>query len=219
MDGVKRTISTNIGKLLDEKGLSQRDAEKVIPGIKRTALSNLSREDSRGISNKHLIAIADYFGVSTDWILGRTNNRMSHIDIGAAADLIGLSSDSIARLHSYIWQDPDDGKTYSSIAPCCKALDALIADFGTPYETAAQYSADPKSILTLIWEFLTFDGIEQPYKYSDGKIIDDNPVTTKPGDIKLNDRIIENAILMEIQRALFRVKDNLKAGEMDGKHQ
>ena len=49
----------------------------------------------------NLLKIADYYGVSTDYLLGRTNVRTLDTDIKAACDYTGLSQNAVKILHKY----------------------------------------------------------------------------------------------------------------------
>lgn len=65
-------FSERIKALRHEHGMSQEGVGKLI-GVKRYSVygyeKGLNFPDVRG-----LIALADYFGVSTDYLLGRTDN-------------------------------------------------------------------------------------------------------------------------------------------------
>ena len=57
--------------LRDDKDLSQEEIGKIL-GIQQTVYSRYER-GSQPLPIKHLLALADFYGTSTDYILGRTN--------------------------------------------------------------------------------------------------------------------------------------------------
>ncbi len=61
-------MNSNIRKLRNERNLSQTELAKVI-GKTQQAVSHMEKDRDR-ISIESLITMADYFGVSTDYVLG-----------------------------------------------------------------------------------------------------------------------------------------------------
>lgn len=58
--------------LREDKDMKQADIAQLL-GIAQTVYSRYER-GFQNIPLEHLIKLADYYGVSTDYILGRTNN-------------------------------------------------------------------------------------------------------------------------------------------------
>ena len=58
--------------LREERDLKQTDVDALL-GIRQTVYSRYER-GSQNLPLEHLLALADYYGVSTDYILGRTND-------------------------------------------------------------------------------------------------------------------------------------------------
>ncbi len=65
-----------IKDLRTDKDLLQKDIAEVL-GISQTVYSRYER-GFQTIPVEHLIALADYYGTSTDYILGRTKNSKSY---------------------------------------------------------------------------------------------------------------------------------------------
>ena len=61
-----------IRDLREDADLSQREIAAYL-GIQQTVYSRYER-GYQNLPLEHLLALADYYGVSTDYILGRTNN-------------------------------------------------------------------------------------------------------------------------------------------------
>ena len=58
--------------LREDRDLKQTDVAALL-GIRQTVYSRYER-GSQNLPLEHLLALADYYGVSTDYILGRTND-------------------------------------------------------------------------------------------------------------------------------------------------
>ena len=58
--------------LREDRDLKQTDVAALL-GIRQTVYSRYER-GSQNLPLEHLLALADYYGVSTDSILGRTND-------------------------------------------------------------------------------------------------------------------------------------------------
>jgi len=69
----KSKFSMNLGKLRQEKGLSQRQAAAEL-GISQALLSHYET-DAREPKLDFVIRVCEYYSVTTDYILGRTIER------------------------------------------------------------------------------------------------------------------------------------------------
>ncbi|GFI71961.1 HTH-type transcriptional regulator ImmR [Clostridiales bacterium] len=58
--------------LREDKDMKQTDVAEIL-GIKQTVYSRYER-GYQNIPIEHLLVLADYYNVSTDYIFGRTNN-------------------------------------------------------------------------------------------------------------------------------------------------
>lgn len=67
----------------------------------------------------NLSIIADYYGVSTDFLLGKTNTRSPNTDIQAVCNTIGLSETAISLLQK--WNKSDDKTRFY-----CSYLSAIL---------------------------------------------------------------------------------------------
>jgi len=66
-------LSQRVFELRKEANLSQKALGEAI-GLSHKAISTLE-SGARGISVEKLVALAEYFGVSIDYLVGRTDNR------------------------------------------------------------------------------------------------------------------------------------------------
>lgn len=70
------TIVDRIEHLCKENGISIYKLEKDL----NMASNTIRKWDTASPSSKGLLQVADYFQVSTDFLLGRTENKYSHMD-------------------------------------------------------------------------------------------------------------------------------------------
>ncbi len=85
-----------IGDLRIERGLTKKQVSEDI-GIPASQLTRIENEDIKSIGHELIIKFADYFGVSTDYLLGRTTVRsQKNIEL----DELGLSNKALITLLS-----------------------------------------------------------------------------------------------------------------------
>lgn len=68
---MKRKIASRLKELREEKGLSLQALSKIV-GISDSSLGRWER-DENDITGDNLIILANFFGVSTDYLLGRVD--------------------------------------------------------------------------------------------------------------------------------------------------
>ena len=152
-----------------------------------------------------LAKIAKKCKVSTDWLLGLSITRSNDYDVQQIRNATGLSEESVTALCG--WKKWGFGMEEEVI----HVIDALIFDFR--YETKGESFAP---IAYLLDWFLKYEGNEKIEKqvHISGKITDcKNQSSYIASTIKLNNRIVENAALMEIQQALISLKKRLMEKE------
>lgn len=94
-------------KLLDEQNLSHQAFGDYL-GVARQSVGNYC-DGSVSPSTDTLIKVADYFSVSVDYLLGRTDVRAPEPNVQMASSLTGLSEAAIQTLHSYRGEAEMDG--------------------------------------------------------------------------------------------------------------
>jgi len=95
---MERNFPVIISELRKEKGLSQKEAAAQL-GISQALLSHYEK-GIRECGQSFLVKIADFYGVSCDYILGRTNKRN---DIHSVAEnLLEVNRDFKATSKTYI---------------------------------------------------------------------------------------------------------------------
>ena len=89
-------IHEKIGDLRIERGLTKKQVSEDL-GIPASQLTRIENEDIKSIGHELIIKFADYFGVSTDYLLGRTSVRsQKNIEL----DELGLSNKALITLLS-----------------------------------------------------------------------------------------------------------------------
>lgn len=145
--------------------------------------------------------IAEKCNVSADWLLGLSNVRATDPDIRAFSEITGLSENSATTLSNlHQWGFNETQETIDILL-----YDATYCNVGNVNGRSYRY----RSILDLIRLFLSYKGSGKSHHiFSNGTISSSsNDGTISSNAIELNDRVIENAILMEIQQALLNLKE------------
>lgn len=89
-------VHEKIGDLRIEKGLTKKQVSEDL-GIPASQLTRIENEDIKSIGHELVIKFADYFGVSTDYLLGRTSVRTRK---NVELDQLGLSHKALVTLLS-----------------------------------------------------------------------------------------------------------------------
>ena len=69
-----KSIQERLWELRKDKGLNLEELSE-LTGISKSALGSYEKEDYKEINHGNLIALADFYGVSVDYLLCRTENR------------------------------------------------------------------------------------------------------------------------------------------------
>lgn len=94
------TINTTVGyRIMGLREMNHIPQQKlaVALGITRQSLSLYERGE-RSVNAELLLKIADYFNVSTDYLLGRTPNQTADTDLQGVLDFTGLSEKAVENL-------------------------------------------------------------------------------------------------------------------------
>ena len=90
------TIQERLWELRKDKGLNLEELSK-LTGISKSALGNYEKEDYKEINHGNLITLADFYGVSIDYLLCRTENREQ---INTPLTELHLNDEMVALLKS-----------------------------------------------------------------------------------------------------------------------
>ena len=89
-------IQERLWELRKDKGLNLEELSK-LTGISKSALGNYEKEDYKEINHGNLITLADFYGVSVDYLLCRTENREQ---INTPLTELHLNDEMVALLKS-----------------------------------------------------------------------------------------------------------------------
>ena len=92
----KLSIQEKLKDLRIEKGLSLQELSEQT-GISRASLGNYETDDYKEISHKDIITLADFYEVTSDYLLGLTENREQH---PFPVDKLGLDDETVDLLKS-----------------------------------------------------------------------------------------------------------------------
>lgn len=92
----KLSIQEKLKDLRIEKGLSLQELSEQT-GISRASLGNYETDDYKEITHKSIVILANFYGVSSDYLLGLTENRNQH---QFPVDELGLDDETVELLKS-----------------------------------------------------------------------------------------------------------------------
>ena len=92
----KLSIQEKLKDLRIERGLSLQELSEQT-GLSRAALGNYETDDYKEITHKAIVILADFYGVTSDYLLGLTENREQH---PFAVDELGLDDETVDLLKS-----------------------------------------------------------------------------------------------------------------------
>ena len=92
----KLSIQEKLKDLRIERGLSLQELSEQT-GLSRAALGNYETDDFKEITHKAIVILADFYGVTSDYLLGLTENREQH---PFAVDELGLDDETVDMLKS-----------------------------------------------------------------------------------------------------------------------
>ena len=90
------TIQERLWELRKDKGLNLEELSE-LTGISKSALGSYEKEDYKEINHGNLITLADFYGVSVDYLLCRTENREQ---INTPLTELHLNDEMVALLKS-----------------------------------------------------------------------------------------------------------------------
>lgn len=118
-------FSSRLRKLIKDKNISMQTLSSEI-GASRQATSQYCDGSTVPNADK-LLKIAEYFNVSIDYLVGRTDTPTTDKDLRFICDYTGLSDETVALLHSKIvGQVPRREKMF-------KFINKFMTDFADLY--------------------------------------------------------------------------------------
>ena len=96
---VATSIQERLWELRKDKGLNLEELSK-LTGISKSALGSYEKEDYKEINHGNLITLADFYEVSVDYLLCRTENRAPSTSISgmaAASSFTAFCTNGLSR--------------------------------------------------------------------------------------------------------------------------
>lgn len=115
---LREQVGERITVLREARGLSQRDLSEELAKlglvVRRETITQWEN-GTRDLKTEYLAKLSEFFGVSTDWLLGLTDAPER---TPAAVDELGLSADAVDRLQMLhnVSQVPPESQRYSRSA-------------------------------------------------------------------------------------------------------
>lgn len=209
-------MAEHLKQLREEKGLSHEKLSKALfnqYGVKISADSLINYEvatadhskayKNQGMRVEYLRCLADFYGVSADYLLGLSDYRTANMDLAAACAFTGLSESAVGTLHG--------DKEWGLGAENANVINLLLNDYCF-HNIDARNRRVYRPVLNLLHYFFMYSnsGVRKQV-FSNGVIADrgmDGYISSNA--IELNDTVIENAVLAEIQQALLSLKRNMR---------
>ncbi len=112
---VTKSFADILGQLVSESGKPLKELAKEI-GVSYGSISKY-QNDNAAANIDALCKFADYFKVSTDYLLGRTEIKKPSVEIQAICDYTGLNETAIENLHAES-KDAETPKALNAILGC-----------------------------------------------------------------------------------------------------
>lgn len=211
-------LRTLMQKGIDGKRVTQQDLATAT-GYTRQAIS-LYLDGSVLPNVEKLCAIADFFGVSADYLLGLSDTSTSDKDVSFICEYTGLNENTVQFLHRFL-------ETYGE--GIAKVLDILADDEESSFLTAemlddAVYRFEYGSFLSAFRNYLRGDFSDKKTLY----FLPDGRVTASRDEVQaaegnrlpvehitrgeLTEQILQRRLLSTAQA----IKAKCEAGEIDG---
>lgn len=203
----KAIFALRLGDLRNKKGLSQEELSSAV-NIDRGTIAKYETQ-KRIPSYEHLTSFAEFFEVSTDYLLGITKNKTPDPEISMICEYTGLSDSAVQALNMIKGSD------------LSRDISILLDEMEECIQKAAYYDVDIyDSVLHKISQFFqTFDSGESQKLYisKSGKII--NAASTEKeytDNLSFEDcsqikpvtatKIIEKIMLSDIEESLCKLR-------------
>lgn len=191
----RKKLKTPEGKPWSQERLAEKIADllKKDDGIKQSTIAAWEAGKSIPSLDK-LFSLSKIFGCDVGYLLGEHDNPVFNACRIAAET--GLSEETVQMLINYKRWDVEE---FVSV------IDALVWD--SKYRIKSSHNH--RAVLDLLHFFFHFKGDSSTQKQVsvNGHIMNCNSDgTISMGALRLNDSIVENAVLMEVQQALIDLK-------------
>lgn len=210
LEGRRAKIADNLKRERKKMGVSQIELANRLSALlgNEVAQNTISSwEQGKTIPPAdRLLALSHIFQCDCGYLLGDYDERTHNaLEICRETGLSEASINNLCFLKKW------------GLSDTARVIDFLL------FDSRERYSGhNYRSVLDLLNFFLSYKDKQTVQKqvFSNGIIVDytDTDGTISANAIRLNERLIENAVLTEIQQALISVKAKMKEAENNGKH-
>ena len=129
MSNIRRSVGMKLKNLIDTKGISQSELAKET-GVSQPTISSMlpGMDDAKqypATSYENILALAKFFNVSVDWLLGNSDYRSTLQSVKVAAKTTGLSDAAIQSLKK--WKEYNTSPLKQYLVPKEKPLSIIEA--------------------------------------------------------------------------------------------
>lgn len=192
-------INQRLKQLRAENNLTQTNLADIL-GIAKTTLAAYEQGKSEP-SIDTIIKLADFFNVSIDYLLGRTNIKSPNVEISYIANYLGLSEKSIANLANLNSKSPIQLTFIQTNNYERKPIGAL--DFILSQDNIEDF-------VISLFDYFTSYVNKNVYLYIDnGELKLTNTPTTQP-QLPLSSDYLPQIILLEIENFIKKYREEYR---------
>ena len=96
----RKLFGERLLKLREERNETQQQLAEALQAPNRETIARWEN-GSRDLKREHIIAIAKHFNVSTDYLLGFSDNPTTDPDIKIACEVTGLSDQTVIKISGF----------------------------------------------------------------------------------------------------------------------
>ena len=210
------TTAERLKELRQDKGLSHEKLSAELSNlygisISKSSLINYEATDyssksgaNAGMNIGYLRCLADFYGVSADYILGISNKKTPDVNIQASMECTGLSQETIETLRKIKNRRVPDGaeKYKNALKEAVKMIDILVDD-------VANKNDGFPPVLNLISEFYSSQNVSATSQLNiDGTVTPYSPDFNPDFNmgVPLGGEALEDMYMIWINRALKKLK-------------
>lgn len=104
---VKLTRGERFKQIREERGFKTQREVLDACGVQKSMLSALENDEScRDVGFSHIVKLSELYGVSLDWLFGRSEIRSVDADVQAACKFTGLGQEALQKISEEIKSEP-----------------------------------------------------------------------------------------------------------------
>lgn len=211
MDNFRKKVGARINNVIASKDVKQKDLAKAIGVTDNTISYYLS--GARTPNTEQIVKIAQYLGVSTDYLLGMSDIASNEPDIQMIGEYTGLSEKSIAELHFDLRDE-----LHSSVF---EGLNSFIENERNIYffNTFVDYCLCDNSLLVKNLDYILNGNIDSSYFDNVDNFTSEIGIYNRKLEcvkVSTAKNVIKNSLFLELQQRLKTHEAKYKQGLRGG---